>query len=347
MSRSNCSHSYLSPLFLLLLLLFTLPLAAQEFKRILVVETMTLPGLQLRTGYFEDALAKFGYINGENTILEVINIEKEAISGAQKVVTALQRSRPHLVVSVATLASQVTQKVLQGRDIPQIFFFVSDPVGAHLITQLEQPSGANITGFIHSQTREDTLNTVISILGINTKDPWQLAMIHTDYPSSLSAVKGYLEVSLRRPEISFIPIETEIPPTQGDIEGTITALTAALKKLPPGVKGIWIAEGPFGRNPDLVRALHKASPLPLIFAPNNLAVRHGVLLSISSDPEEEGFEAALLANAVLSGEDAGAIPVMRHQVSKITAHNQIEEILGITIPERLREEIEFCCETTP
>ncbi len=63
---------------------------------------------------------------------------------------AIAAKRPVLVVTNATLASQVARRVLEGSGTPMIFMTVSDPVGAGLIREIGVSTGTFVTGRVHT-----------------------------------------------------------------------------------------------------------------------------------------------------------------------------------------------------
>lgn len=90
---------------------------------------------------FHDGLREYGYVEGQNIILEARWAEGRN-ERFQELVRDLMRLKPSVIVAVSSPAAMAAKTV--ATTIPAIFI-ASDPVGSGLVRSLVQPEG-NLTG---------------------------------------------------------------------------------------------------------------------------------------------------------------------------------------------------------
>ena len=93
---------------------------------------------------FVNRLAELGFVEGEdgNTEFVVYNPQRDAASGAL-MAARLVAARPDLVLTIATVASQIMSR--ETDTIPIVITAVTSPEGADLVESNERP-GRNVTG---------------------------------------------------------------------------------------------------------------------------------------------------------------------------------------------------------
>jgi putative ABC transport system substrate-binding protein len=114
-----------------------------KVKRIGFISEGTVASMRGRFACFNEGLAKLGWIDGQNIAIEQISGQgnSDLLPG---LAGDLVRSRPDLVVSSGTTASQTMQRAT--RELPVVFVMVSDPVASGIVKSLARPE-ANVTGF--------------------------------------------------------------------------------------------------------------------------------------------------------------------------------------------------------
>lgn len=301
--------------------------------RIIVLESMTLPAVQARTEALRKHLQAFGYREGVNLQLLVLNAEKKRDKARTMLRAAIERGRPDLVISIATLGSQEAHTVLRDTGIPQVFFFVSDPIGAGLIPAIGMPSGSNVAGFVHLLPRDVHLEMAMRLAKQATPNrPVRLGLLYTTYPSSTGMKKHLSHFADTRGDVKLHAFEIEELPIPEGLPDMIARAREGMAALAGDVDFLWIGEGPLGRNVAFQDAILAEAPKPVLMGPNMAAAKAGVLAALDSDPDADAREAARLANAVINGADPSRVPVMRNQVFRMGLNAGTARRLGIAIP---------------
>ena len=91
---------------------------------------------------FRQALRAYGYIEGQNILIETRH-ESSNLGRLPEHAAELLAGKPDVFVAVTTNAAQAAKKV--AGSIPVVFMGVTDPVTAGLVESLARP-GRNVTG---------------------------------------------------------------------------------------------------------------------------------------------------------------------------------------------------------
>ena len=302
---------------------------------VVVLETMTLPDVQARTEALVTHLARLGLAAGVDLDLVVLNANKDVEAGARLLADALETRDVDVVVTIATLASQAARRVLGPDDPPQVFFFVSDPIGAGLIETIGHPTHAGITGIQHNLPVSTSVGAVLRLLEPVRPDDRaiRIGVLHTDYPSSLGNLRDLRAYAETHERLEIIPLGV----TQLSLSDGRGAMLAQAREAMEDKRGdydyLWIAEGPLARDIESCAALVAAAPRPVVFAPTRSCVADGALTAVGTDAYSDGYEAALVVRAILEGETAGQIPVMSSRRFFQGINTETAKTLGISIPD--------------
>ncbi|GAM70550.1 ABC transporter substrate-binding protein [Vibrio sp. JCM 19236] len=110
--------------------------------KVAVSQIVEHPALDATRQGLVDGLKAHGYEEGKN-----LEFDYKTAQGNPAIAVQIARQyvgeRPDVLVGIATPTAQAL--VSATRDIPVVFTAVTDPVGAKLVKQLEQP-GKNVTG---------------------------------------------------------------------------------------------------------------------------------------------------------------------------------------------------------
>jgi putative tryptophan/tyrosine transport system substrate-binding protein len=126
-----------------LLLLLVHSVFAQQPKKIPRIGVLR-PGLAAAPNYeaFRQGLREFGYVEGQNVVLEFRDVEGKA-ERLSDLASELVRLKVDVIVTSSTPAIQAVKQATAI--IPIVMAFSGDPVGTGLVASLAKP-GANITG---------------------------------------------------------------------------------------------------------------------------------------------------------------------------------------------------------
>lgn len=338
-------HSCFPKLFLLFMsvmfMAFGAPATAQTKAaplEIIVLETMTLEAVQIRTAALRARMADFGYRHGDTINLRVFNAEKDKSKGMELLRGAIAKQKPDLVVTVATVASQAGREVLKDTDIPQVFMFVSDPVGAGVIEAIGLPSGVNVAGHVHMLPRDIHLNMIMRLLRkIDDRRPISIGLLYSSYPSSKGMKNKLLAAAQKLDDVVIHAFEIEQLSMSTGMTQMLDQAAIGMKELEAKADYIWLGEGPLGRNIQFVRKSLELASKPVVAGASMDGARAGVLITLDSNPEDDAREAALLINAVLKGQDPSNIPIMRTSSYRIGINMGTAQKLGIDMPADLQE----------
>jgi len=300
---------------------------------LIILETMTLEAIQQRTAALRSRLGEIGYRQGDTVNIRVFNADKDKAKGNAILNRAIAEQKPDLVITVATLASQSGRAILKGSDIPQIFMFVSDPVGAGVIESIGRPSGDNVAGHVHMLPRDIHLNMIMRLLRmVNDTNPLNIGLLYSSYPSSVGMKNKLIDAAKERGDVTFHTFEIEQLPMKSGLDAMLAQAEQGLRELEAKSDYIWLGEGPLGRNAAFVKKSLEMSQKPIIAGASMDGARSGILITLDSNPQDDAHEAALLINAVLNGQDPAQIPVMRTSSYRIGINLSTAKKLGIEVP---------------
>lgn len=300
---------------------------------LIILETMVLEAIQERTAAVRKRLAEIDLRQGETVNIRVLNALKDKTKGMAMLRAAIAEKKPDLVITVATVATQAGREVLKGTDIPQVFLFVSDPVGAKVIDSVGRPSNSNIAGHVHMLPRDIHLNMIMRLItSIDAKRPLRFGLLYSDYPSSLSMKNKILAAAEQRGDVIIHAYEIKQRPMTTGLSHMLEDAKAGLRELEAKADYIWLGEGPLGRNAAFVKqTLHLANK-PVIAGASMEGARAGILIALDSSPEDDAREAVILVNAILRGQNPGEIPIMRTSSYRIGINLGTARTLGVEVP---------------
>lgn len=287
------------------------PTASQagDGKRVIVLETMPVKAVLDHTRWFVMQLEQLGYERGENIEIVILQANGDRKRAASLLNESIAQGKPDLVVTNATLASQEAARLLKGKNIPQLFFTVADPVGAGLIKQIGQPTGTFITGKVFSLRRESKIDMVLRLVGqTDPKRPIRFGFIHSTYPSSVGDIRELKRAVDKRDDVEFIAYQLEYKKVPEGLPAMIEDTLAGIEALKDSVDFWWEPLGPLGETAVYTEALLTHSQVPIALGNKLDSVMLGALVHIAPQMEASGRETADLADAILQGVDPGKLP---------------------------------------
>jgi len=308
------------------------PCMGEEIKRIVLLETMPVKVVLDHTHWFKTQMRDLGYregVNMELTVLNATGVQERADSLLEE---ALANNKPNLLVTNATMASKAGVKLLQGTGIPQLFFTVSDPVGAGIIEKVGIATGKNITGRVHTTNRETKITLALRLIrGSTNNRPIRIGFIHSTYPSAIGDLRELKAAAAKNKDVKFISHAIEYRQIPEELNTMIKELPGALKRLEGKIDYLWEPLGPFGESSQYNQFLQDHASVPVIFGATKESAELGALMFLTSDPEAEGRETALLADKILKGADPGTIPVVPPLKFKLGLNLSTAQKMGIVI----------------
>jgi putative ABC transport system substrate-binding protein len=270
---------------------------------------------------FREALAKLGWIEGQNVKFEDrwVGTDTNRMQQVAKELVALQ---PDLIVSAS---SPTTLSLLhQTRTIPIVFVQVVDPVAQGFVESMSRPGG-NATGLVNLETSMtgkwlELLKEVMPGLARvvvpfnpaaapyadlylnyfkSTAPPLGVEMVAGPVPD-LAALETFVAAQAREPNTGIIPMPSSF------VSGHIDEIAAMMGR---------------HRLPSLyvIRAYAKA----------------GGLLSYGNDITDNYRRAATFVDRILKGEKPGELPVQFPVKFELVVNLKTAKELGLTVPPTL------------
>jgi putative ABC transport system substrate-binding protein len=279
---------------------------------------------------FKAKMTELGYIEGQNIVYD---LQKTNFDPAreQEILEKFVADKVDLIFVFPTEASLAAKAVTQETNIPVIFAnaFVE---GNNLVESVRQPGG-NITGvrFPGPDIAAKRLE-ILHELAPQAKRVWVPYL--RDYPS----VPPVLEVL--RPAAASLGITlVEVPAASpADIQADLQARTQSADI---GLDAILFIPEPLNVNPDAFATMSKFAvehkvPIAGSFISEE---GYGVVCANLTSNVEVGELAAPLADKILKGSPAGAIPVVSPE-AHLQLNYKVAQELGLTVSEGLLSQAE-------
>jgi len=320
-----------------ILLSISSPSAAQDAKNVVVLETMTLPFLQGTTSWLRKSLTKMGYSDGVKVKYTVLNADGNFANAQSLLSQAISNQKIDVVVSVATLASRASRTLLDGKDIPQVFAVVADPVGEGFVSEIGAVSGSNITGRTHVVPASAKLSIVSKSLSALTKNKqFRVAILRSTYPSAASDAQQLIASAEQYPTLALKDLAFPYTPGEAGRSEMRRAATKLLIENKLDIDGIWLATGPNQLDAAFIRHIGSHG-VPIVFVGSTVGIEQGGLIGLLSSAEINGRSVAGVVASILKGVPARDIPIVRPERFKAGMNLSTAEKMGVIVPVEVLE----------
>ncbi len=305
---------------------------ADTIPHIVLLESFKSKGIQVRTKWFLTQLVEMGYHQDKTMHLTLLKANGDPSRATQLLQETFENQKPDVIAANATLAAKAAQDFLIDKEIPLVFFTVSDPVGAGLISQIGVPSGTNITGIVNTIDRKIKMDMVMRLVEQAVPHlPIRMGMIHSSYPSALDDLQLLQDISKKRKDIVFTSYEIGFRKGEDSIHDMNREMLEVLKELEKNVDFWWPPQGPLG-GLETVQLLLEHSEIPVAYGTRLASVKQGALMYIDPSVDGVGREAAIAVDRILKGTPAGKIPVSYPENIKIGVNLKTALKLNIVVP---------------
>ncbi|WP_417454496.1 ABC transporter substrate-binding protein [Kiloniella sp.] len=308
---------------------------AEEPKRVVVIETMSLPALQDATKWFRKGMTDLGYLEGNNIEYVTLDAEGNSETSYRLLSDELNNEKPDMVVTIATLATKASYKLLKDQDIPQVFILVSYPEKEGFVRAIGEASGTHITGKTHIIPPAAKIEIVKQALKPLTKiSPMRIGVVNSTYPSAVSETAQIMEIGKNLNELEFINLNFQYLPGEENRDILHKNALEVIENNRTRFDTLWLSTGPMGSDLKFLKTL-KEKNIPIIFSNNTESVKAGAMLSMTSNSEVNGIAAAEIADQIFKGKKAGEIPVTRPNSYLVSINITTATELGTVIPSAL------------
>ncbi len=275
----------------------------------------------MRDGFIQELQDK-GY--GEDKV-EIIY--KNAQGDATNLNTICQEmvdSQVDLVATIATPASQAM--VAMESDIPIVFISVSNPIGAGLLTTLEQPD-KNATGTSNAIPIED----IFALSEDLTPGMQTYGLLYcTNEVNSVTTIenaKNYLDEKGLRYVEQIVTNSSEVQQAAQALVGNVDAIFV------PNDSVIQAAM-------PLVAEVARDAKIP-VYGSSAVMVNSGAFATVAITDTEIGMISADMAIAHFEGKEMSEIPALVVPANAIVVNEDTAEALGVTLSDEQKADITF------
>ncbi|WP_303854008.1 ABC transporter substrate-binding protein [Bartonella apis] len=288
---------------------------AADKVKVDITQIVAHPALDAVRKGVEDVLAKEGYKNGENLVLNFQSAQGN-ISTATQIARQFVGDKPDVIVSIATPSAQTM--LAATKNIPIVFSAVSDPVEAKLVPDMKKPGG-NITGVCDRSPVEEHIKLLKEIKPDLKKLGYLYNAAEANSVSTLNVLKKLAE----KEGIEIIP---SAAPKSSDVQAATRALIGKVDMIyvPTDNTIISVLEG--------ATKVAAESKTPL-FTADPSSIGHGAFAAQGIDYYDSGLETGKLVVRILKGEKPGDIDVVTPEGKNVAVDLQAAEKMGVVIPQ--------------
>jgi putative tryptophan/tyrosine transport system substrate-binding protein len=293
---------------------WSLPLSAQQPKRTFRIGVLS--GRRPET-ILREALARLGYIEGQNTIYEVRNAQAQ-MDRLGPDAAELVNLKVDVIVAAGGPAAEAAKRATST--IPIVLWGVGDPVGLGLITNIARPGG-NITGVTELST--ELTPKRLQLLKELVPDAARIAIVWNSSDRAMDLRAKEFATTATRLGVTMIPVPIR---ELGDIDGALAGLAGNRPD------AIMIVTDPVmgSREAATLEFLAKHG-LPAMYEFGDSS-RRGALLSYGPSLSDLAPRAAEYVDRILKGAKPGDLPLEGPTRYYLTVNLKTAKALGIEVP---------------
>lgn len=287
--------------------------------KVAVSQIVEHPALDATRQGLLDGLKAKGYEEGKN-----LEFDYKTAQGNPAIAVQIARQfvgeSPDVLVGIATPTAQAL--VSATRNIPVVFTAVTDPVGAKLVKQMEQP-GKNVTGLSDLSPVSQHVELVKELL----PDAKSIGVVYN--PGEANAVTLVELLKQSAQEQGFVVVEATALKS-ADVKSATQAIAGKSDVIyaPTDNTVASAIEG-------LIVAADQANT-PVLGGATSY-VDKGAIASLGFDYYQVGYQTADYVAAILEGKNPGELDVKVAKGSDLVVNSAAAKKLGITIPQSILE----------
>lgn len=290
---------------------------AEDPKVVAITQIVEHPALDAVHQGVRDELAEEGYTEGEN-----LRLMHESAQGNAAIASQIARKfvgeGPDVIVAIATPSAQTVAAA--ARNIPVVFSAVTDPVGAKLVSSLEQP-GANITGVTDMLPIERHIDLLQRIM----PDAKNIGTVYNPGEANSVALVELLEERLAARGMTLV---------KGAATKTSEVLGAA-RSLVGKADAIYLTtDNTVISAAEAVVSVGERAKIP-VFAADTATVSRGAVAALGFDYYDLGRQTGGLVARILNGATPATMPVESVDALNLFVNPDAGERMGITLSDEL------------
>jgi putative ABC transport system substrate-binding protein len=268
---------------------------------------------------FKKELNGLGYVEGQNLVVDLRHAGGK-LALLPSLAAELVALKPDVIVANTTNAALAAKQAT--KTIPIVFTFVSDPLGAGIVSSLARPGG-NITGVTDFGV-ELAAKTVEMIRAVAPQVS-RASVLISENPSHPAQLK-VMQDAAKSAGLTLVPTMASKPE---DLE-------KAFASLPQKNVGALIVLGgaPHAAQREEIAALAIKHRTPTIFLTRPY-VDAGGLLSYGARIQDSYILPAIYVDKILKGAKPGDLPIGQPTKFELVINMKTAKALGLTIPQSL------------
>ncbi len=248
---------------------------------------------------FKEGMAKLGYVENKNIVFDIHKTTGEVEEEQQRILEKFVSDKVDLIVVAPTGAALKAKAVAMKSRIP-VVFAAAFTEGNNLVESIQKPGG-NITGVRWSSSSELDVKNLEVLHQIMP----QVKKLWVSYQKDYTTVQAQIDALRSAAQPSGITL-VEVP--LRNVEDIRTDLDARKKSGNIGMDAIILIGEPLavsGKGFAIVTGFALRHKIPLIGPSSDITI-----FALTPEPYKSGKQSAYLADKILRGTPAGAIPVL-------------------------------------
>jgi putative ABC transport system substrate-binding protein len=279
---------------------------------------LLVPGPQAqftsRTEAFRQGLRQFGYVDGENAVVEYRYAE-HGVDSLPILAQELVQLQPEVIVTSGPSARAASQATTT---IPIVFAGVTDPVGTGLISSLARPGG-NLTGITNFAEQIDTKRLEL----LRETVPAITRVAHLWDPAT---PRSPIEATAQALGLQLQTLEAR---TSADLEHAFAQAVAA------HAEALVASPTPaFISHQRRILDFAASHRLPDVYVSRDFA-QAGGLMAYGQNNHENWRRAAYFVDRILKGAKSADLPVEQPREFEFVLNLRTAHALGLTIPQHV------------
>lgn len=268
------------------------------------------------------ALKDAGFEDGKTIHILYENAQGN-IATATQIATGFVSRKPDVAVGISTPSAQSLIQPMAKQGVPVVFTAVTDPIGAKLVSKLDQPRPENVTGVSDGIPIHPQLDLIRQLI----PSAKTLGVLYNPGEANSTKVVEKLKDTASNMGFSLVLATTT------KTADTLAAATSLVGK----VDAIFIPnDNTVMASITALVALGRTHRLP-IFNPDYDSVERGVLAVQACSHFTMGHKAGQQVARILKGGKASDLPVEVNHSLDLAINVTSAEAMGILIPEEMKK----------
>jgi len=285
-----------------------------------IVQIVEHPSLNTIRESFINELAKEGYKDGDNIVIDYQNAQGDQ-TNLKTICQKFVNNKYDLIVAIATPSAQAA--VGETKDIPIVFSACTDPVGSGLVSNMDKP-GKNVTGTSDAVSAEKIMELAKRITpNIKTVG----ALYTSSETNSVSVVNNLKEYAKKN---GLTVVEATIT-NSSEVQQAVSSLVGKVDAIFSPIDNTVASAMP------VVAQVATKAKIPVYVGADSM-VKDGGLATYGINYPVLGQETAKMAVEILKGKKAGDIPAKAMTDMDIYVNKDTAKAIGITIPDDVLKE---------